>query len=301
MKVLKIVAFTLFTLILSIITFYSFSLIFTVVANNQSLDKVSLGGLPMVMLMCALIAVLVMAYRYVIRKQRHSFLIRQYSIIIAFFSLLGFVFSILAGTVVYGSFVKDYIFKCYPLLLTIIHSLLLIGSVYLIVTSQIQIKNGEEKLELVPVLYQVRSFGIGLILLFALNRLGAFMLIPYYWSSYDSVYTLPYLFQLLMPSVILLTYLIHEDFLRNRKVTLSLSFFVIGYSLFSLIYMSVMAKGNYPLTINSLSAIQLFERLVKYPIDMIMMYMLCFMLAGLNALNNTIMIIKEKKKKALAK
>lgn len=297
MKALKIALFTLFVIMLSIITFYSFSLIFTVVANHEALDLVSLSGIPMIMLMCALIACLAAGYRYVVRKQQDSYLVRQFAILVAFFSLVGLVFSILCGTIIYGSFVKDYIFKCYPLLMLILHTVLLGTSVYVIVNCQISLKKGEEEMTKFPFAYQLRSFGIGVLLLFALNRLGAFVLIPYYWSDYDSVYTLPYLFQLLVPSVVLITYLLHEDFLRNRKVTLILSGSCLAYSLFSMIYMICMSKGNYPLTLNSLTAIQLFERLVKYPIDAWILYGVSFLIPFLNGLNNTVMIIKERKAK----
>lgn len=297
MKALKIAAFTVFTLMLSVITFYAFSLIFTVVANHQALDLVSLSGIPMVMVMCALIGVLVGAYRYVVRKEQSCHSLRKYGIIVASFSLVGLVFSILCGTVIYGSFVKDYVFKCYPLIMTIVHSAMLVGAGYLIVVSSINIVQEKEEKQKVPFLYHLRNFGIGVLLLFALNRLGAFVLLPFYWSDYDGVYVLPYLFQLLMPSVILITYIVHEDFLRNRKVTMALSYSVIGYSLFSMIYMILMSKGHYPLTINGLTAIQLFERLVTYPIDAYLLYGVSFLLAGLNAINNTVMLVKEKKAK----
>lgn len=123
------------------------------------------------------------------------------------------------------------------------------------------------------------------------------MLIPFYWSSYDSVYVLPYLFQLLVPTLIIATYIIHEDFLRNRKVTFILSSIAFLFSLATLIYMVVISKDNYPLILNPLSPVQQFERLVKFPIDAILMYGVCLIIPFLNALNNGIMMLKEKKAK----
>ena len=49
MKQLKMILFIILILMMSVITFYTFNLVFTVVANHQALDLVSLSGIPMLL------------------------------------------------------------------------------------------------------------------------------------------------------------------------------------------------------------------------------------------------------------
>lgn len=298
MKQLKFALFVLITLMLSVIAFYTFNLVFSFVSNYQAISVTSLTMLPMLFIFGNLTTAYIAIYRWKVRKISDPYFFRFYGIFCSVLSILGIVASILNGTIVYHSFVKDFVFTAYPLFTLLISLLMLAISLYILIVFERKILTEKiHKTYKMNIWLAIRSLGLGLLTVFALERLGAFMLIPVYWSSYDSVYTLPYLFQLLIPALILITYVIHEDFLHNRKVTLILSSIAFGYSIFSLVYLIVVGRGSYPLLINGLSAVQQFERLVVFPLDLILMYGICFLISFLNGLNNAIMLIKDKKSK----
>lgn len=296
MKQAKIALLTLGLLMLSFIAFYSINCLFMVVSNYEALDIVSLAGIPMLLIFINLVIAFVVGYRYFMKKEPDIYYVRYYAIVLSVMSVIGLGMSAFVGACIYHTFVGDYIFKCYPLISIIVFSLMIIGCVYLIViiTNKVKAENIEKTYK-GTFAYGLREAGLSILFVYALNRLGAFMLIPYYWSSYDSAYVLPYLFQLLVPTLILATYIIHEDFLRNRKVTFILSTIAFTFSLATLIYMICISRDNYPLILNPLSAIQQFERLVKFPVDAIMMYGISLIIPFLNALNNGILLVKEKK------
>lgn len=298
MKQLRFALFVIGILMLSVITFYTFNLLFSLVSNYEALDIYSLSGIPMYLIFINLMITLVAGYRYFMKKEPDLYYVRYYAIVVGAISVVGVAMSIFAGTAIYGSFVKDYVFKCYPLISLIIFCLMIAGSIYLSVMITKKVKNENiVKTYKGTFAYGLREAGLSILIVFALERLGAFMLIPIYWSEYDSIYSLPYLFQLLIPSMIVITYILHEDFYRNRKLTFILSCTAFGFSLATMIYMICMSKGNYPLTLNSLSAIQQLERLVKFPVDAIMLYGVSLLIPFLNALNNGLMMLKEKKSK----
>ena len=298
MKLTRLVLGILGIFMVSIITFYAFNLIFTVVANHQALDIVSFSGLPLILFMIILIIIMVSAWRYYKREETDIYYARYYAIVVGALSLVGLGLSIFTGAGIYHNFVGSYVFNAYPLIMTIVYSLLVIGSVTLTVLLTKTIKNEAiEKTYKGTFLYGLREAGLSILLVYALERLGAFILIPVYFSSYDGVYVLPYLIQLLVPAFIMFTYINHEYFGGNRKRTFIFSCVAFGYSLFSLIYMICISKGNYPLTINGLSVIQQFERLVCYPISAIIMYVVALILPLLNGINNGILLLKEKKAK----
>lgn len=298
MKNMKLVLFILGIFMLSIITFYAFNLIFTVVANHAALDIISLSGLPMILFMILLIIILVAGWRYFKREETDLYYARYYGIVVGALSLVGLGLSIFTGAGIYKTFVGPYVFKAYPLIMTIVYSLLVIGSILLTyyITKVIKEQNIEKTYK-GTFAYGLREAGLSVLLVYALERLGAFILIPIYYSSYDGAVTIPYLIQLLIPAFVMFTYVIHEYFGGNRIRTFILSYVAFDYSLFSLIYMICMSKGNYPLTINSLTAIQQFERLVTYPISAIILYAVSLILPLLNGLNNGILYFKSKKQK----
>jgi len=298
MKPMKLILFILGIFMLSIITFYSFNLIFTVVANHKALDLVSLSGLPLILFMIILIIILVAGWRFFKRKETDLYYARYYAIVVGAMSVVGLGLSIFTGAVIYKTFTGPYVFNNYPLIMTIVYSALILacgGLIYFITST---IKAGKiSKTYKGTFVYGLREAGLSILLMYALERLGAFVLLPIYYSSYDSAVVIPYLIQLIIPAFIMFTYVTHEFFGANRKRTFILSCVAFGYSVFSLIYMIAISKGNYPLTINSLSVVQQFERLVTYPISAIILYMISLSLPFLNALNNGIMMHKEKKAK----
>lgn len=298
MKGLKMTLFIILGLMISVVTFFGFNLLFSAVSNYASVSKVLLSLFPMFCFMLNLIVLTVAAYYFFIKKRKDLYFVRQYGLTVSIIALVGVLTSILTGTLVYGSFFKDYIFNAYPFIMLLVNLGFAGVAGYYAVDAIIKIKKTHPEVVFKGgFLYGLRVAGLSLLLTYAYERLGAFVLLPTLWSEVDSCYVIPYYIQLLIPTFIIVTYVIHEDFLANRKLTLILSSVAFGYSLFTLIYMILMSHNNHLMIINPLSPIQQLERLTTMPVDAIFMFAITLILPFLNGLNNTIMIHKEKKNK----
>ena len=158
----------------------------------------------------------------------------------------------------------------------IIHTLILGAAIYLLVVSCKQLKkNPEEKKRKITVYYVFYNIGLVSLLLYALNRAGAFLLLPIFWSMENSWMMIPYYLQMLVPLAVVICHCLYKDFIKEDKKRLfayiaSLS--IVGYSIFSMIYTSIITAANYPNSITVLSPILQFERLVMFPIDYMAMY-----------------------------
>ena len=189
MKLLKNLLGTVLVLMIAVITFFTWNLIASLVSNYQSLSMTSISSLPMVILMCEIYVLLYATYDHVVLKRKDAYFYKKYSIILACFAIAGIVTSVLDGTIVYHSFVGDYILAGFPLFMLIIHAVLLGISVYLLIPSIIEIyKEKPEKTWKNPRFYGVRRVLVAFMLMFALEKLGGLVLLPIYWSSYDSGY-----------------------------------------------------------------------------------------------------------------
>lgn len=296
MKALKITLGVVLLLMISVITFYTFNLVFTVVANHQALDLVSLSFLPMLFIDINMIALVVAVYRTLLRKSTEPYFFRYYGYFCGAFSLLTIIFSIVNGTAVYGSFTKDYVFIAYPLITLIVGILTLAVCIYLIISSQLVISREKPVQQFgITFPFAIRTLGVVLLLTYALERLGAFVLVPVWYSDIDGAVVIPYIIQLLMPALVMFNYALFE-FMKHgsRKVPLISSGIVFGYSIFSLIYVICMSHNAYPRMINPLSVIQQFERLVVYPVDLLIMYMITLFMSGYSLANQIIKSIKAK-------
>ena len=280
MKTFRYICSILLILIVSVFAFYSFNLVFAVVCNYQSkILPTGIAFIPIFMFMLITVTILIALYYYLIKNRRDSYLVRQYSIILGSFALIGVIFSILAGTYIYHGFLKQYIVYGYPLGMLIIHTLLLAVFVYLAVISCVDIKQNKiEKTYEFEKHHNLQMVGLVALLIYALERLGAFTLLPVYFSSYDGIYVLPYYIQLLVPAFILFVFLMHRNNVVSKKTSWIMLLVSTLYSVMSLVYIIVISHNNYPLTINPLSAILQFERLVTFPIDTILLYLVSLVL-----------------------
>ena len=299
MKLLKNILATILVLMIAVITFFTWNLICSVVSNYQSMSLVALSGLPMIMFMIEIYVLLFGVYNYICLKRRDPYFFRKYSLILGSFALVGIVTSILDGTIVCHTFVGDYIFSAFPLFMLIIHVLFLGISVYSAVIAIKQIcKEKPEKTWENGKFYWVREVLIAFMLMFALEKLGAFVLLPLFWSSYDSVYVIPFYIQLLVPIFLFCAYMVGRQWLHDKKKNIILLSIAFGYSILSLIYMVLAAnilKENYQLIANPLSPILQLERLITKPYGFIIMYAFCLLYSGINLGLNIGRLIKEKK------
>ena len=299
MRLLKNTVGTFLILMVAVITFYTWNLLFSIVSNYQSLSIIAISSLPMVILMCELYVLMYAAYDHSVLKRQDAYYYRKYAIILGCFSLAGIAFSIVDGTAVYHTFVGDYIIAGFPLFMLIIHGVLLLISLYLLVPSVIEIcKEKPGKTWENHRFSWVRRVLFAFMLMFALEKLGGILLLPLFWSSYDSGYVVPFLIQLLIPTLLVVSYLLDRTYLHSKKVNIILLGVAFGYSLFSLIYMLVLMnawKELYPNLINPLSPFMQLERLLTKPYGAIILYGFCFLYSGICLATNIIKLIKEKK------
>lgn len=297
MKVLRNILAILVVLMISIITFFSFNLLFSFVSNYASLSKTSFAFIPMMMFMCEIYVALFAIFNYVDLKRKDAYFWRKYSIMMGCFALVGFVFSIVVGTVSYGTFIGDYVFTAYPLIMLIVHTLLLAFSCYIaFISIRIIVKEKPEKVWKNKHVYRLKEFFIAQLLVFGMEKLGAFVLLPLFWSSYDSIYVLPFIIQLLMPIALFVTYMIDFHWKHSMKLNVILYGSILGYSLFSLIYMLIASHNNYPTFVNPLSPILQLERLITSPLGFVIMYLVCVFTSFVFLMGSASKIIVDKKK-----
>ena len=302
MKLFKNILATLLVLMVAVITFFTWNLIFSFVSNYQSMSLVAISSLPMVLFMVEIYIVLYAVFDYVVLERRDPFFFREYSIVVGIFALLGIACSILDGTIVYHTFFGDYIFAGFPIFMLIIHTLFLGISEYIGFISFRQISQEKpEKTWKNPRFFTLRRTLVAFMLMFGLEKLGGFVLLPFIWSSYDSVYVIPFYIQILVPIFLFVTYMVDRYWLHDKRKNILLLSIAFGYSICSLIYMIVIAHvfhDNYQLIANPLSAILQGERLITKPIGFIIMYAFCILFSGINLVLNIIRLSKEKKVEA---
>ena len=212
------------------------------------------------------------------------------------------VFAILCGTLVYGSFVPPYpiVFMGYPLTMTIVFAILLGVSIYVLVKSVNKINaEGLVSTRKSTAAHNFETFVYVSMVLFGLGRLGAFLCLPVYWSSQNTVYVLPYYLQLLMPISIVICSLLYRDFLnKNKKFGLIATIVIASVCVLTMTYMIVLEKlceaethlWNATIYINALSQIQNPGRLLTGPVNFYIMYIVCY---GFVLVNAVVALVKK--------
>ena len=301
MKILRNILAVLVVLMISVITFFSFNLLFSFVSNYQAISKTSLSWIPMMMFMCEIYVALFAIFNYIDLKRKDAYFWRKYSIMMGCFALVGLVLSIVTGTFVYGTFIGDYVFVAYPLVMTVIHALLLGFSCYLaFVSIRIIVKEKPEKVWKNTHTYRMKEFFIAQLLVFGMAKLGAVVLLPLYWSSYDSIYVLPFLIQLLMPLALFVTYMIDQHYKHSMKLNVILYGSILAYSVFSLTYMIIASHNNYPTFVNPLSPVLHLERLVTSPIGFVVVYLISVFTSFVLLMGSITKLMYDKRKEKQA-
>lgn len=269
MKKLTYVLTAVLFLLSAVITFYSLNLFYSVVSNYEAITKVIFVGFPMYMLVADIIAVMFFVYRSQILKKNSEHMRKLYLLLVLIFSTIGLVFSIITGTYVYGSFTKSYVFIGYPLVMLIVHALLVIASGYLFAKTVKKI-NAEQitKNEHSTAKHVFFTIGMSLFLLFALDRLGALLLLPLLASPRNGHLAIPYYIQLAVPTIALVCALVYKNCdIKNKEAFKFISLLsIVVFSAFSMIFTIMMSKIYANDFVNTISNIQHIERLVKYPV-----------------------------------
>lgn len=176
-----IIAWVLLALLGSFITFYTTNLVLFDVANNtygfQDLGIISsLAGFTVSM---DFVLATIFVIRLLKNQNNKRQFVKTYSVILAAFSLVGIICSILTGTVFYSSLLAPYPFPAYGLICLIFHCLMLIASllVRFFFYKKLPEDTESKKLTFKQVL---KSIGYGLLIYFAYDRFGALMWMPVY-------------------------------------------------------------------------------------------------------------------------
>ena len=299
MRLLKNLLGTVIVLMVAVITFFTWNLLGSLISNYQSLSMTSISSLPMVIFMIELFVILFAIFDYIVLKRKDAYFYKKYSLILGCFAIAGIITSILDGTIVYHTFIGDYIFVGFPLFMLIIHAILLGISVFLAIPSIMQIcKEKPEKTWKNPRFYGVRRVLVAFMLMFGLEKLGGLVLLPIYWSSYDSCYIVPMLIQFLVPIFLFVSYMVDRHFKHDKKTNIILLSIAFCYSILSMTYILILCnvwKGFYMNIANPLSPIMQLERLITKPLGAIILYAFCLLYSGINLTLNIIRLIKEKK------
>ena len=194
---------------------------------------------------------------------------KVYTIIGLSFSLIGFVSSILAGTLVYGSFTKSNPFPGYLIISIILFSLFLIAGTVFLIFFQKKIP-GEEVKRKVKTSYVFFTIILSVTIFYAYNRFGALIWSPTYIDWPTFYMTWPFYLSLLLPICILVhTILYSYNFYKKHSGVaigiisgITLLFFVtIGY---------IVGLGmNNTTFISVISPAMGASRLLAKPIDII--------------------------------
>lgn len=266
----------------SIITFYATNLVLSDVSNMfyMTVTKDVISSLPALFMAINF----TLATLFVIRMYRYpkikKALINLYTILLAVFSLFGLIFSILTGTMIYHNYVAPYPFFGYSIIHTVLFVVLIVGAIYINIFVR---KNMEDDKERRPrkVKYVIYTTFLSLLIFFAYNRFGSFLCAFIYAHFRTLYFTFPFYLSLLLPIGLLLhVFLYFFDVYKgheNRGIVVPAVIFGLNIILFACI--AIIGSNNTQF-ISAISPALPIERLLTKPIDIILQFILLFLLSG---------------------
>lgn len=192
----------------SFVNFYAFNLLCSDIANSFmqfNLEVQIIATFPALFISIDFVLITLFLMKYVNKAEPVRRLCKKYLIILGSFSLLGVITSILTGTIVYHSFVGDFIFPCYPLIGLIAHSLLLVGSCVLFFLVHKYLPKGDQAYR--PSFKQVIStIGHAIFMYYVFNRFGVVLWAPTFiqWRTFGITWIF-YLWMLLPIATLILS------------------------------------------------------------------------------------------------
>lgn len=277
MKQYKARHFILFAILLlaaSFITFYADFLLTTAISNYEAITIVSFAGLPFYVLTIFMIMLIFFLYKYMFRGMNSPYTIKRYSLMLAITSSVGVASSIFVGTVVYHSFVKEYVFTAYPLVMLISFILFFGLFLYTFIKSIVTIKKTNPEKEPKANKRQVwRNIIMAVVLYFSLNRFGGLLYLPVFGNLYNII-AIPFYIEMAFPLILLIIACIYLDIKRRtmKRVVVLTSFIVLLYSFASAIYMILINEALGTALTSVLTPILLLEKLIKFPLDFVLTY-----------------------------
>jgi len=291
------VIFSLYIVVLAITTFFITNILFSVVSNYEAITNVILAGGPLLFFGLILECVAIYFYRNIVKHIHDDLSKKQISLMVAIFGTCGMITSICCGTFVYHSFFASYIFTAYPLIMLIANAVFTAVSVQNFVFYTRKMKQTKEVIIRKTTFKEViRTIGVIFLLIYSLDRLGAFFLTPVFYSRNNGYMALPYYLQLSVPFALVASFLIYRDILkgkaRDKFGTIS-TIVILIVSILTTAYTGIMSRYTYPYFVQTVSSIQHFERLITFPIDYVVMVIITCVLQVLNLLDHFVKYIKS--------
>ena len=203
--------------------------------------------------------------RLYLRPKTFKRMSRLYVIIAMSLSFVGFLCSILAGVIIYGSFVKPYPFPGYLIIMMVIHLLILAASAFVFFKFVRPMPEDQEKFK-GGVKHVFHTLGLYLFIALAFNRFGAFLLMPVYvqWSTLYKTFVY-FLFLLLPMALLVLKVLRILDLAKKIRFPMALVLAVLNVVLALIIILLGRIDSSF---ISAVSAAAPLERLGSMPMEL---------------------------------
>lgn len=297
-RTINYVIFGIIVVIACFLSKESINCLLTVVSNYESLSITSLGGFPLYFLTLSIYIVCFLIIRLITNDKLLSYRLLRYSLGVMILSFLGIVSSILAGTIIYDGFFHSYLFKNYPLISLIAHSLLFVSFTLLYFKTRTALVNTNE-LKNGPKITMKgfwKGFAFVDIMLLSFSFFGMFLDLPSILSE-NSYLALPFYLQLAIPFLTFYFFVFHKFFVKdNKKKLFSIvaSCSILGFSFVSFIITAITYTNN-PIEVTALtSSLLQIDHLISFPLCFLLIYLfsIAFPLA-----NVIVILVKRIKKK----
>lgn len=281
----------------SICTFYMMNLLLSDLSNMfyGTHDAYIIASFPGFFASLYFILAEIFVFRFFYRPKYRKSLILTYLIIAACFAVCGIAMSIITGAVIYKSFFTPYPFWGYTMICLILHILVLIGSIVLHVYFRKKLPNDETKRP-ISIQYVLFSAILSILVFFAFDRFGAFLLAPIYiyWRTF--YLTFPFYLSLLLPVAELVhTVLYMFDYFKQKpKVGFVYSLVMVAADIILLSAVIILGY-NFPQFISAVSPALALERLATKPVDIILTVVIMLGLTGYNLWYSIYRLKKSKK------
>ena len=258
----------------SFIMFYASNLVLYDVGLNtygfQELSIISSLPLFLVGLSFSLVAM------YILKIQKYSHSLRKvtniYSVVLAAYAGVGLITSILTGAMVYGTFVGPYPFAGYALVCTILNTLIL---AFALVTRFYLVKKLPEDtyVTTLGVKKVFKALGLGFVMFFAFNRLGAVMWAIDYGQARTFYMTWIFYLYMLVPAATVV-YLALGYFGKGAKESKFTRIYILALIGVHFVFgiLTIVIGATNPLFVQAVSCAMGLERLAAMPVVILLMF-----------------------------
>lgn len=288
---------TLITLILigivgSFINFYATNLLMNVVSDKDmpNLFFVELlTPLPAFIIACMFVIAAFYVFRLYLHPTHMKKMTWVYGIILASMSVVGIICISLSGPLVYGSFTKPYPFAGYHILVLIFNILTLTLGMLMIFYFPRLVKDPDIILHKMNWKRVVSSILLALLIYYTFNRFGAFLWSPSYilWRTLDDTY--PFYLSLVLLMALLIHILLYVlNYYRAHSIGgIAVSSGIIVLSFF--FFIQIVVRGIQDQSfISSISPAVPIERLLTFPYDIIINFIVVVGLGAFTLANSIV-------------